>query len=136
MDLSWWKCDPRIDEEHYISLVLHLERESFWKKDMEMIEKLFSETEEGYLPENVIGIQYVDSQERIDFLNNLVLEKNSVQQSQVLMIYRYYDNLKEEERVLAYYFTPEGKIELRNAICKQDEFGYWFMCFEEEIKTA
>lgn len=69
---------------------------------------MFSETEEGYVPENVIGIQYVKSQERIDFLNRKVIEKNSVQQSHVLMIYRFFDTIKKVERVHAYYFTPEG----------------------------
>jgi hypothetical protein len=78
MDLAWWKWDKRISEEEYVSLDLHLER------------KLFSETEEGCVPTQVIGIQYIESEERIDYLNNLVVEK-IVSNSSALMVYRYWD---------------------------------------------
>lgn len=46
------------------------------------------------------------------------------------MIYRYYED--GIERVCAYYFTTKGIKEVRTAICEQDDFGYSFMCFEEE----
>src|SRR5690606_38054676 len=42
MDLSWWKWDSRIDQESYVSLILHLERENQWDKDIDTIDKLFS----------------------------------------------------------------------------------------------
>lgn len=132
MDLALWKWDQRIDSENYVGLVLHLERENQWNKDVETIEKLFSETDDEFIPYNVIGIQYVESKERIDFLNNLVLEKNVIQKSNGLMIYRYYDKLINLEKVSAFYFSPTNLIEIRKAICKQDELGYWFMYFEEE----
>lgn len=132
MDLALWKWDQRIDIENYVCLVLHLERENQWNKDEETIEKLFSETDEGFTPHNVIGIQYVESRERMDFLNSLVLEKNAIQKSNVLMVYRYFDKLIKLEKVSAFYFSPTNLMEVRNAICKQDELGYWFMCFEEE----
>jgi hypothetical protein len=132
MDLSWWKWDERIDKENFVYLALHLERENQWNKDVDTIEKLFAQTDEGYVPHNVIGIQYIESEKRIKFLNELVIEKNANQNSNVLMIYRYYDKEVDLERICAYYFTPDGLNEVRNAICKTDESGYWFMCFDEE----
>jgi hypothetical protein len=136
MDLSWWKWDARIDDENFLYLALHLEREFIWNKDVETIEKLFSDTKEGFVPHNVIGIQYIESANRIDYLNDLVLQKNTVQQSNCLMVYRYYDVDFDLERVCAYFFTPNGLHEVRNAICNQDESGYWFMSFEEEYASS
>lgn len=133
MDLSWWKWDARVDDQYFLYLALHLERENSWSKDVETIEKLFSQTEEEYVPHNVIGIQFIETEKRIDYLNNLVLQKNSIQNSNALMIYRYDEG--EVERVCAYYFTPKGLEEVRIAICEQDDLGYSFMCFEEEFVT-
>lgn len=132
MDLAWWKWDARLDEENYIYLALHLERENVWKKDVETIEKLFSDTEEGFVPHNVIGIQAIESEDRIDLLNRFVLEKNTVQKSNALMIYRYYDAELEIDRVAAYFFTPEGLSDSRKAVFTSDQTGCWFMCFDEE----
>jgi hypothetical protein len=133
MDLSWWKWDKRISDDTYASLDLHLERESQFHRDVETIEKLFSETEEGFRPTHVIGIQYIESQERIELLNNLVLEKNSIQQSHALMIYRFYNENSDGQQVHAYWFKTDETIEERRAFCMEDDFGYWFMGFEEEI---
>ncbi|GHI00996.1 hypothetical protein [Neobacillus kokaensis] len=132
MDLAWWKWDERKNKENYLHLALHLERENQWNKDEDTIDKLFSETEEGFIPHNVIGIQNVETSNRIEFLNNLVLKKNEVQKSTVLMVYRYYDTEHELDRISAYQFSPKGVMRSRNAISKVDDFGYWFMCFEEE----
>ncbi len=132
MDLSWWKWDARKDDENFLYLALHLERESVWNKDIETIEKLFSQTEEGFVPHNVIGIQYLESAERIVMLNDLIVQKNRIQNSNILMVYRFNDTLHDLQGVHAYYFTPSGLSESRRAICKPDESGYWFSCFEEE----
>lgn len=132
MDLSWWKYDGRVDDESFLYLALHLEREFIWNKDIETIEKLFSDTEEGFIPHNAIGIQYIESVDRIEYLNNLIIQKNLVQNSNVLMVYRYYDAIIDLERVYAYSFTPAGLKERRSAICDQDDSGYWFIAFEEE----
>ncbi|MFJ6266299.1 hypothetical protein [Lysinibacillus xylanilyticus] len=132
MDLSWWKWDARIDEENFLYLALHLEIEFIFNKDVETIEKLFSDTEESYIPHNVIGIQYIESADRIDYLNDLILQKNMFQQSNCLMIYRYYDSDLDLERVYAYSFTPQGLNEVRNAICNRDDSGYWYICFDED----
>lgn len=132
MDLSWWKWDVREIKEHYDYLALHLERENVLEKDLDTIEKLFSETDEGYIPRNVIGIQRIKSAERIEYLNNLIAKKNAVQKSAVLMIYRYNDVSINAERISAHFFTADGSIECLEAICKQDDTGYWFMYFEEE----
>ncbi|WP_019156567.1 hypothetical protein [Robertmurraya massiliosenegalensis] len=135
MNLAWWKWDERIDKENYVLLALHLERENQWNKDEDTIDKIFSDTEEGFIPHNVIGIQNVESCDRIKFLNKLIVRKNAVQKSNVLMIYRYYDLESDLERVSAYNYNAKGLSEQRSAICKQDELGYWFMCFEEEYET-
>lgn len=55
MDLSWWKWDARLDDENYLYLAFHLERENLLKYDLKTIEKLFSQTVDGYIPHNVIG---------------------------------------------------------------------------------
>ncbi|AIY04065.1 hypothetical protein Plano_0100 [Planococcus sp. PAMC 21323] len=78
MDLSWWKWDARKSREEYQYLALHLERENLLSKDVETIEKLFAETEEGFVPHNVIGIQFVESVERIHILNELVKKKTAL----------------------------------------------------------
>jgi hypothetical protein len=132
MDLAWWKWDERIDKENYVYLAMHLERENQWNKDEDTIDKLFSETEEGFIPHNLVGIQYVESCDRINFLNNLIIQRNEIQKSHVLMVYRYYDGEYDVQRVSAYHFTPKGLSGIRNGICNQDEMGYWYMCFEEE----
>ena len=131
MDLSWWKWDARVSQEDYHYLALHLERENVPSKDSETIEKLFSVTEEGYVPRNIIGIQFVESAERILVLNELVKQKNEVQNSNVLMIYRYEDLQKNIQRVNAYYFDQNVQ-DCRKAFCLKDEWDYWFMVFEEE----
>jgi len=100
MDLSWWKWDARLDNEQFLYLALHLERESLPRKDVETIEKLFSQTDDGYIPHNVIGIQYIESAERIDYLNELILQKNKVQKSNVLIVYRYQDDECNRQVVL------------------------------------
>jgi hypothetical protein len=133
MDLSWWKWDARVDSENYEYLSLHLERENQLNRDTETIQKLFFKTNKDYIPHNVIGIQFVDSEERIKYLNELILKKNNVQKSNVLMIYRYHDIELDLQRVDAYSFLPSGVVEIRKAFCKIDELGYWFMGFEEEV---
>jgi hypothetical protein len=136
MDLSWWKWDARFDDEYFLYLALHLEQENVWEKDVDTIQKLFSQTKEEYIPHNVIGIQFVESFERIKYLNELILQKNAIQKSNALMIYRYYDAEINSERIYACSFTPKGMSEVRKAICAQDQTGYWFMVFEEEYQQA
>lgn len=133
MDLSWWKWDGRFNDEYFLYLALHLERESIPKKDVETIEKLFSQTEEGYIPHNVIGIQYIKSAERVDYLNELILRKNKIQKSNVLMVYRYPDEEFDLQRVRAYSISHEGLIEERKAILKYDQSGYCYMCFDDDF---
>ncbi|WP_051348456.1 hypothetical protein [Peribacillus kribbensis] len=72
MDLALWKWDQRRNREYYDYLALHLEREAQPNKAEDTIEKLFSETEEGYIPHNVIGIQYIESEDKIHLLNEMI----------------------------------------------------------------
>jgi hypothetical protein len=37
---------------------------------------------------------------------------------------------------LAYHILADGIVEDRKAICKEDEFGYYSMIFEEEFKES
>ncbi|TSB45551.1 hypothetical protein [Alkalicoccobacillus porphyridii] len=135
MDMSWWKWDARKDQENYIELALHLERESNPKKDLDTVEKLFVESAEGYHPTHVIGIQYVTSEARVEELNQLVKQRNGVQQSHVLMVYRYVDPLFHIECVAAYTFSKGSITEVRKAYCQKDQAGFWQMCFEEEYEA-
>lgn len=133
MDLAWWKWDQRIDKDSYVGLVLHLERENQWNKDVHTIQKLFSQTDEVYTPHNVIGIQNIESHERVAYLNDMVQMKNKRQRSNALMVYRFYDREVDVDRVWAYHFLTSGQIEERKAICRIDDIGYWYMFFEEEF---
>ncbi len=120
MDLSWWKSDSNVSKENFSQLVLHLERESNSSKNLERIDKLFCNTEEYYNPLNVIGIQYVNSIDDIEILNKLVCEKNKVQKSYVLMIYRIYDKNKDFDRIKAYYIENDSIIYTKSAISDTD----------------
>lgn len=134
MDLAWWKYDGRVDKDNFTYLVLHLERENVFNKDIDTIDKLFAKTEEGFVPQYVIGIQNLKDETRIDKLNELVIKKNKAQDSNVLMIYRFYDQERDFDRVWAYYFEPEKPIKERRAISTTDKSGYWYMVFEEEYR--
>lgn len=136
MDLSWWKWDERIDKENYCGLILHLERENSSDKDEETIEKLFSITDDAYVPHNIIGILKIETEERIQYLNKLIIEYNKRQRSNVLMIYRVYNAQMNIERVWAYYISESGQIDVRKAVCRMDDLNYWYMCFEEEFRNA
>ena len=59
----------------------------------------------------------------IGMLNDLIIEKNRIQNSNVLMVYRFYDSITDVQAVHAYYFTPAGLSESRNAICNTDDSG-------------
>jgi len=136
MDLAWWKWDERVSSELFQELVLHLERENLWNKDFETIEKLFCKTDKSFLPTQVIGIINVECKERINELQTEVIKRNKEQKSEVLMIYRYYDEVKNFDRVEAHYLSSDGQDrEVRKAISDVDRTGYWMMCFDEEYKA-
>lgn len=134
MDLAWWKSEPKIDKENFSQLILHLERENIWSKDAETIEKLFCKTDEEYRPVNIIGIQNVENYEKIRILNEMVCKKNKVQDSNVLMIYRYYDEDEDFDKVAAYYILENKIVGEKHAICDIDKSCYWTMCFNEEYE--
>lgn len=135
MDLSWWKWDERISSVEFVNLVLHLEKENIYSKDLETIDKLFCNTDSEYIPDYVIGILNVESRERIEFLQKEILKRNQNQNSEVLMIYSY-SNVKEEfVRLEAHYLNSCcNQVDTRNMISSIDSTGYWTMCFEEEYK--
>lgn len=51
----------------------------------------------------------------------------------ILMVYRYYKFCLDLEIVGAFFFTPEGLIEDRNAISKLDDTGYGYMSFQRSV---
>lgn len=133
MDLSWWKWDERIDTECFTNLVLHLERENIYKKDMETIDKLFCSTEDYYVPDYVIGIMNIEKTERIKTLQEEVKKRNKIQNSECLMIYRYWDKEEDYYSIFSYYISHDNKTVVeRKAISDVDNSGYWYMSFEEE----
>ena len=134
MDLAWWKWDERISKTHFVKLILHLERESQFIKDFETIEKLFCTTEDAFTPENVIGILNVSSFKIVE-LQEEVKKRNKRQKSNVLMIYRYYDEQFNFDRIEGHYMSRDLETtDVRLGISKIDETGYWTMCFEEEYE--
>jgi len=134
MDLSWWQLNELKDKDNFHKLVLHLERENIFDKTTETIDKLFADCEDVFIPEYLIGIQIVESAEKIDKLNELVKKKNLKQMRQVLMIYRFADKAKQFHRVWAYAFNEKGRMTERKMICFIDDTDYWTMCFEEEYR--
>ena len=133
MDLSWWKSDERISSEEFTDFVLHLERENISDKDIDTIEKLFADTGDFPNPQYVIGLQWLNNSERIDHLNQIIIKKNKQQQSDILMVYRFFDKNMKLERVWAYHFDETGIIEERKIIVTTDNLGFWYMCFGEEF---
>ena len=135
MDLAWWKWDERISDTEFSRLVLHLERESFYSKDYETIEKLFCMTDSAYEPDNAIGMLNVELPDRIETLENEVIKRNRKQKSEVLMIYKYHDDEQDLDRIMAHFNSEKfQQYGCRKAISTVDETGYWMMCFDEEYK--
>jgi hypothetical protein len=134
MDLSWWKFDVEEDKERFSQLILHLERESNCLKSFETIDKLFCKTEEKYKPINVIGIQNVESAEKIEALNKMICDRNKLQNSYTLMVYRFHDKDIDIDRIKAFYIEKDSIIYSKSAISDTDKTGYWIMCFDEEYE--
>ncbi|MGZ9583720.1 hypothetical protein [Paenibacillus marinisediminis] len=133
MDLAWWKWDARENKEEYLYLVLHLERENLFHKAYDTLDKLFSASDEYYKPRYVIGIQNIECAEKIEDLNKTIIRRNELQKSEVLMIYRYYEEAKKYDQVVVYYYDSDNRlVETRKAISKRDSIGYWMMYFEED----
>lgn len=81
MDLSWWGS---FDGEYWHDLVLHLERENWFKKDEETLDKLFCERE--CMPANVIGIMNVQNQDRIAEL--IAMARRTCKITNALLVFR------------------------------------------------
>lgn len=81
MDLTWW---DNFDGDYWNEFILHLERENFFKKDIETLEKLFDKRE--YTPQNVIGIINVPNKDRMDEL--ITLAKMICQIENALLVFR------------------------------------------------
>jgi hypothetical protein len=81
MDLTWWDND---DGEYWNDFVLHLERENFFKKDLETLDKLFCIRD--IVPTNVIGIMNVKNLDRIEELITKARELSEV--SNALLVFK------------------------------------------------
>lgn len=135
MDLAWWKWDERENPEYFIGLVLHLERENQINKDFETIEKLFSKTENGFLPANVIGLINVENKERIEELKKEIVKRNKKQNSEVLILFQLYNKDEKYHEIYSYYLSENcQEFEEREIISYLDDSNYWTMSFKEEFK--
>lgn len=81
MDLTWW---DNFDGEYWHNFILHLERENLFKKDIETLDKLFTDRE--YVPNNVIGILNVRNSFRMTELINEA--KNMCKINNALLVFK------------------------------------------------
>ena len=128
MDLSWWgEYDKNKDE--WSRLVLHLERENFYSKDEETLEKL-SKYSKKYTPEYRIGIIHVRNKERIKHLQRKA--KKLFNSKKVLLIYRIDKEQEKEFQVNAYLMNQPNKPVI--AFSKElSDTGFIYMSLKPKI---
>lgn len=100
MDLTWW---DGFDGTYWHDFILHLERENYFKKDMETLEKLFCKRELS--PMHAIGILNVPNYERIEELLQHVKKMCNVPQA--MLIFRTYSQESDKnffDEVYTYVF--------------------------------
>lgn len=127
MDLSWW--DNFVENENgnkeWKDLILHLERENFYKKDIETINKLF-DSKRQYQPKNVIGIISVPNVKRVQELLKIAKKKCTI--DNVLLIF-----LVDSDLVEAYLLQNCNVKSFKKALISEIA-GILFMYFEEEYE--
>lgn len=128
MDLSWW---DNFDGESWNDLVLHLERENYYYKDEETLDKLFCDRES--VPRNVIGIISVPNKDRMDELLTIATRMCKIENA--LLIFRTNATDKNQDyfdEVHAYLLKNNDIITSKTAyiteVCET-----LFMHFEREL---
>jgi len=125
MDLTWWDNG---DETGWNDFILHLERENYFGKDEETLNKLFCEREA--IPEHVIGIMNVRSTERIKQLLERVNELCSIEDALLVFKTDSHENHKlYHDKVYAYHFQHNSIVEEKVAYVSDIE-GTLFMQLE------
>ncbi|MFT4414791.1 hypothetical protein ACLM5H_13110 [Fredinandcohnia humi] len=125
MDLTWW---DKYDGEYWNDFILHLERENYFNKDEETLEKLFQDRK--YIPKNVIGIMNVRNKERIDEL--LSIAKSICKIDNALLIFKTYSTGKGQpyfDEVYA-YLLKKGKLSKPKKAYVSDIAGTLFMSYK------
>lgn len=133
MDLSWWgEYNPKTDM--YGSLILHLERENVYQKDVETLEKLCGDVHKDWYPVYRIAIINVRDPLRIEELQRIARKK--FRSKRVMLIYR---NTKQDENdeygVYAYIMNDSFNPIL--AGCRRiEKSGTLYMYLKEEDESA
>ncbi|WP_240421144.1 hypothetical protein [Paenibacillus periandrae] len=128
MDLSWWGS---YDGEYWHDFILHMERENFFKKDMETLDKLFCDRE--YTPINIIGIMNVRSRVRIDEL--VETAKTTCKIDNAVLVFKTTSSGKSQpyfDEVHAYLLNKSEIIEKKMAFVS-DISGTLYMQFEKTL---
>ncbi len=126
MDLSWW---DNYDGEYWHDLVLHMERENYFNKDEETLDKLFCKRE--YIPDNVIGIMNVHDTERIGEL--LTIAKKTCKIANALLVFKTTSSGKSQpyfDEVHA-YLLDKSKIVVSKKAFVSEISGTLFMQFDD-----
>ncbi|MBM7610272.1 hypothetical protein JOD29_003551 [Lysinibacillus composti] len=127
MDLTWW---DNYDGEYWHDFALHLERENYFRKDEETLDKLFCERE--YIPANIIGIMNVRNHERIEEL--LLQAKTMCKVDNALLIFKTTasgNSQKYFDQVYAYLLNKKDIIESKIANVS-DISGTLYMYYDNE----
>ncbi|WP_309119915.1 hypothetical protein [Paenibacillus sp.] len=113
MDLTWWGSYS-YEEDYWHDFVLHLERENYFKKDEETLDKLFADEEPT--PRHAIGILNVRNGARADEL--LKRAKSMCRLDEALLVFRTYSSGKKQpyfDEVLAYRLRKSKVVDERRA---------------------
>lgn len=127
MDLTWW---DNFGGEYWDDLILHLERENYFDKDEETLDKLFCERE--YTPSNVIGILNARDPNRIDELMSIATRTCKV--GNALLVFKTNSSGKSQvylDEVHAYLLHTNTVVASRKAVISDLE-GTLFMHLNDE----
>jgi|SRR5690625_1003292 len=128
MDLTWWG-DYR--EDYYHDFILHLERENYFNKDEETLEKLFAKRE--YTPNNAIGIMNVRNKNRISDSVNITNKTAKIPNS--LLVFRTNSDDNKQSffnEIHAYLFNKNQLIATKVSHVKSIG-GTLYMYYENEV---
>ncbi|MGB3259837.1 hypothetical protein [Paenisporosarcina sp.] len=132
MDLTWWDNG---DETGWTDFILHLERENYFGKDEETLDKLFCDRE--VIPEHVIGIMNVRSTDRIQEL--LIQATELCKIKDALLIFKTNSTGKNQlyfDEVHAYHLQYNKKVKVKKKVAYvSDIAGTLFMHYENEKKA-
>lgn len=127
MDLTWWDND---DGEYWNDLILHLERENYFNKEEETLEKLFGN--HACTPLNVFGILKVRNHERMEEL--IALTQKVCRIDNALLVFKTNSSGKNQpylDEVHAYLFNKSKIVATKTAYIS-DISGTLYMYYKKE----